>query len=58
MICCILQFNRVSSLQVFITAERNRASNVSSESSPVIAQSSAADEVNVIVTQDGSSIIT
>jgi len=44
--------------QVFINAERSRASIVSSETSPVIAQSSAADEVNVIVTQDGSSIIT
>jgi len=46
------------SLQVFLNTERSRASNVSSETSPVIAQSSAADEVNVIVTQDGSSIIT
>jgi hypothetical protein len=46
----------LSSLQIFVTAERNRAS--SSDLSPVIAQSSAADEVDVIVTQDDGSIIT
>jgi hypothetical protein len=43
---------------VYLTADSNRACNVSSETSPVIPQSSAADEVDVIVTQDGSSIIT
>jgi hypothetical protein len=38
--------------------ERNRTSINNSETSPMIAQSSAADEVNVIVSQEGDGIIT
>lgn len=43
-------------LQIFLTVERS--ANVNSETSPITAHSSAADEVNVIVRQEGDSIIT
>jgi hypothetical protein len=46
------------SLQIFLTLEGNRTSDNNSETSPIIAQSSAADEVNVIVSQAGGGIIT
>jgi hypothetical protein len=45
-------------LQILLTAERNGTSNVNSETSPIIARSCAADEVNVIVRQEGGGIIT
>ncbi|XP_069696577.1 DNA damage-regulated autophagy modulator protein 2-like isoform X1 [Periplaneta americana] len=44
--------------QIYLTVERTGIPNVNSETSPIIARSSAADEVNVIVRQEGSSIIT
>jgi hypothetical protein len=46
------------SLQIFLTVERSETPNVNSETCPITAHSSAADEVNVIVRQEGDSVIT
>ena len=47
-----------SFFQLLLTVERQGPTNGNSETSPIITRSTAADEVDVLVRQEGSSIIT